>query len=107
MTLIGVFVTQGVTLGVVNDVFNDVGTTGLVTCHAALGQQRCAVLSSRVGNVAVTGLWSTVLVLHCSWLSAHLAGTFCAACPPVLRAHDDPDVRCLRNMSACIGNTRA
>jgi hypothetical protein len=66
MTLIGVFVTQGVTLGVVNDVFNDVGTTGLVTCHAALGQQRCAVLSSRVGNVAVTGLWSTVLVLHCS-----------------------------------------
>jgi hypothetical protein len=33
--------------GVANDVFNGVGTPGLVTCHLALGQQCDAVLLRR------------------------------------------------------------
>jgi hypothetical protein len=35
-------------LGVSNDVFNYVGTSGLVACHTALGQQCGAMLSSRL-----------------------------------------------------------
>jgi hypothetical protein len=35
-------------LGVANNFFNGVGTTGLAACHAALGQQCGAMLSSRL-----------------------------------------------------------
>jgi hypothetical protein len=35
-------------LGVTNDIFNGVGTPGLVTCHTALGQQCDIVLLSHL-----------------------------------------------------------
>jgi hypothetical protein len=35
-------------MAVANDVLNGVDTAGLVACHAALGQQCDAVLSSRL-----------------------------------------------------------
>jgi hypothetical protein len=53
-------------LGVVNDVFNDVGTHGLIACHAALSHQSGVVLSSHFGTVAVLDEWSIVPTSHCS-----------------------------------------
>jgi hypothetical protein len=64
-----------------------------------------------LGTVAVTGEWSIEPTLHCSRIvavcpHARLAGIDCAACPHVLQAHDDPDVRRLGNVRACVGNMR-
>jgi hypothetical protein len=50
----------------------------LSSCHAVLGQQRGTVLSDWPGTVAVTGEWSTALVLHYS--------STIAACPHALQA---------------------
>jgi hypothetical protein len=50
-------------LGIVNDVFNDVSTSDLVTCFIVFGQQCGAVL---LGTVAVPNEWSTALALCCS-----------------------------------------
>jgi hypothetical protein len=46
-----------------NDVFNGLGTPGLIACHTALSQRR--VVKS-LGTVALPDEWSIVLTLHCS-----------------------------------------
>jgi hypothetical protein len=53
----------------------------LSSYHVALGQQRGTVVS---------GKWSIVLTLHCSYLFAHLASIDCAACSHVMHALDGP-----------------
>jgi hypothetical protein len=40
-------------------------------------------------------------------MSAHLADIDYAAYPHILQAHDGPDVRCLGNVHACVGNRQA
>jgi hypothetical protein len=57
--------------------------------------------------VAVPDEWSAVLALHCSFLSACLAGIVCDVCLHVLQAHDGPDVSRLENVCACISNRSA
>jgi hypothetical protein len=58
-------------------------------------------------TVAMPDEWYIVLVLHCSCMSARLAGIDCAARPHVLQAHDDTDVRRLGNLRVCIENMHA
>jgi hypothetical protein len=53
-------------LGVANDVFNGVGTPGLVVlpCRTRSTAWHCALRSP--GTVVLPDEWSTVLALHCS-----------------------------------------
>jgi hypothetical protein len=44
---------------------------------------------------------------HCRCLSARLTGIDYTVCMHVLQAHDGPDVRCLGNVRACVGNMHA
>jgi hypothetical protein len=92
-------------LEVTNDVFNDVGMSGLVVLPCCT---RSAVWLHAVGSpdtVAVPDEWALVLTLYNSHMSACLAVIDCATWPHVLHAHDDPDVRRLGNLRACVGNT--
>jgi hypothetical protein len=56
--------------GVANNVFNDVGTSGLVACLTTHGQQCGAVLLHCWGIVAMSDEWSIALVLCCSRIVA-------------------------------------
>jgi hypothetical protein len=47
----------------VNDVFNGMDTSDLITCHVALGQRRAV---ESLSTVAVLDEWSTGLTSHCS-----------------------------------------
>jgi hypothetical protein len=91
-------------LEVANDVFNGVGTSGLVVLSRRTRLVAWCRAVGSPGTATVLGEWPTVLASHCSCLSVCLAGIDCAACPHVLQAHDSPDVRHLENVHACVGN---
>jgi hypothetical protein len=93
-------------LEVANNVFNGVGMSGLVVRPR---RPRSAVWHRAVGSlctVVVSGEWSAVLALHCSHLSARLAGIDCSARPHVLQVHDGPDVRHIENVCSCVESIR-
>jgi hypothetical protein len=60
-----------------------------------------------LGTVVVPDEWFIVPMMHCSRLSTRITGIDYAVCLHVLQAHDDPDVRRLKNVRACVRNMRA
>jgi hypothetical protein len=94
-------------LEVANDVFNDMGTSGLVILPSRNGSIAWYRAVGLLGTIAVPEEWSIGPTLHCSRMSACLADINCTICPHVLQAHDGPDVRRLRNMRMCIRNMQA
>jgi hypothetical protein len=71
----------------------------LATLHTGSGtspaSRACAWSAARCHNIE----------LHCSTLSAHLAGYDDAAYSHILQSHNDSEIRCLGNMHACLENT--
>jgi hypothetical protein len=87
-------------LEVANDVFNGVGTSGLVILprHIWSIAQRHVVRSPC--TVIVPIKWLAVLALYYSRLFARLAGIVYGACPHVLQARNGPNIRRLGNVHA-------
>jgi hypothetical protein len=55
-------------------------------CHITHGQRYDTILSGHLTSIAVSHEWSTGSTLHCSRMSACLAGLNGAACPHVSHA---------------------